>query len=48
MMLPHILQYSIGTVAPELKHYIAYLQNIKRFIAFAAWGERGRDALLPT
>lgn len=39
MMLPHILQYSIGTIAPELKHYIAYLQNIKRFVAFASWGK---------
>jgi len=38
MLAPHVLYHTLGVVAPELKHYIAYLSNVKRFAALAGWG----------
>ena len=37
MFLPHVLKHTIGTVAPELRHYIEYTFALKKTLAAFLW-----------
>lgn len=36
-MGPMVLRNTLGVVAPELKHYILYLQAVQFYVGAAAW-----------
>lgn len=44
---PTILNKTIGIVAPELRHYIAYVKAVKFFAGMAGWALSGSLAIRP-
>ncbi|GAA6058014.1 hypothetical protein JCM3770_006647 [Rhodotorula araucariae] len=46
-MAPAVLNRTLGVVAPELRHYIAYLKAIRFYVGFAGWGLTNWVSFLP-
>lgn len=36
--IPHVLQVTLGVVAPDMKHYIAYVRALQFYAGAALWG----------
>ncbi|KAK4046937.1 hypothetical protein OIV83_005728 [Microbotryomycetes sp. JL201] len=46
-IVPKLLQYTIGVIAPELNHYILYVKAIRFYVGAAAWALVNWISFLP-
>ncbi|KAM0791838.1 hypothetical protein ACM66B_004096 [Microbotryomycetes sp. NB124-2] len=46
-LVPKLLQYTIGVIAPELNHYILYVKAIRFYVGAAAWALVNWISFLP-